>query len=314
VNAKPVLILGLGFLLAGCGKVGDPLPPFIQVPLAVEDLAAVQSGYNIVLAWTNPSFNIDGSAAMNLAHVQIRRDDVPVATVNVSAPGKPQSHAIPIDRIAGAARTFTVFVDTAKGRVSNVSNAVTITPVQVPGEVTGLRAVVDQRRIVLEWDRPQEYPELADAYIVARTDVPAESQTLEGLRFEDTRYEPGKTFTYQVTPVRRLDGRVIAGVGSDTFMIVVDDKTPPQVPAGLDITRSDTGVILTWNANPETDLAGYRVFRSDPADGNFTPVGAQLIVTNMFTDLAYRPGLYYAVSAVDEFENESGMSAPFRGP
>jgi hypothetical protein len=313
VKAKPVFSLGLAFLLAACGKVGTPLPPFIQVPLAVKDLAAVQSGCEIVLTWTNPARNIDGSAATNLAHVQIRSNDGPIATVNVSAAGQPQSYPIPIDRTSVAERTFTILVDTAKGKISNISNAVAITPVQVPGRVTGLRAIADQRRIVLEWDRPQEHPELADAYIVARTDTPV-PETVQSLRYEDSRYELGKTFTYQVTPVRRLDGRVIAGIGSELYPIAAEDKTAPKVPDGLDITRSDTGAILTWNANPETDLAGYRVFRSERADGNFKPVAAQLIVPNMFTDMAYRSGVYYAVSAEDESGNESAMSAPFRGP
>src|SRR6266699_4098668 len=78
-------------LLAGCGKVGDPLPPFIRIPDAVKDLGATQNGHNIVLTWTNPPRNIDGSAATNLAPVQIRMNDSPVATVNINAAGRAQS-------------------------------------------------------------------------------------------------------------------------------------------------------------------------------------------------------------------------------
>jgi len=300
----------LFLLLAGCGKAGDPLPPFIRIPEAVKNLAATQSGYNIILTWTNPPRNIDGSAATNLAHVQIRSNGAPVATVNVSKAGEAQSYAIPVGPAPSGERTFTLVVDTTQSKLSNISNAVSITPVQVPGSVGRLRATPDQRRIVLQWEKPQEHPELADAYIVTRTDVPGESQTVSDTRYEDTQYQTGKTFTYQVSPVRRVGETVITGVGPESFTVTVEDKTPPMVTRGLEIIQG----YLTWDPNSETDLAGYRVFRSEHSDGGFMPISERLLTTNGFIDKGYRPGLYYAISAVDEFQNESPMSAPFRGP
>jgi hypothetical protein len=103
-------------------------------------------------------------------------------------------------------------------------------------------------------------------------------------------------------------------VGPDSVTVLVEDKTAPQVPAGLDLTRSDNGAFLTWDANGEIDLAGYRVFRSDRAEGPFTLISDPLITTNKFIDPSYRPGFYYAVSAVDESGNESAKSAAFRSP
>ncbi len=262
-----------------------------------------------MLTWTNPPHNIDGSAATDLAHVLIRTNGAPLATVNVSGAGMPQSYVMP----AGPGdRTFTVVVDTSQGKVSNASNAVSITPVSVPGRVSRLRAVVDQRRIVLQWDKPQDNPDLADAYFVVRTDMPAEAETVSDTRYEDTRYQQGKMVTYQVTPVRRVSGNTLMGVGPESVTLTIEDKTPPHVPAGLDVVQSDTGLYLTWDPNSETDLAGYRVFRSDRADVDFKPVSDRPITTNAFFDQLSRPGMSYAVSAVDEFGNESARSAPIR--
>ncbi|HKA20728.1 MAG TPA: hypothetical protein VKN18_20770, partial [Blastocatellia bacterium] len=77
---------------------------------------------------------------------------------------------------------------------------------------------------------------------------------------------------------------------------------------------SETGAYVTWEPNSETDLAGYRVFRSERPDTGFKPVTDRPSSGVGFFDSTYRPGLYYAVSAVDESGNESPMSTPFRGP
>jgi len=71
---------------------------------------------------------------------------------------------------------------------------------------------------------------------------------------------------------------------------------------------------LTWNPNQETDLAGYHVFRSESANGGFRSISDRIVMTNAFLDSSYRAGTYYRVSAVDEFGNESSMSAPLRAP
>ena len=302
------------WLLPACGREGPPLPPFIRIPESVKDLSVVQSGHDLVLTWTNPAKNIDGSAATNLAHVQIRSDGATVASLNVIAPGQPQSYAIPLGSNLSGRRAFTLLVDTTEGKTSQLSNPVSIAAVEVPGTVRQLRAVVDQRRITLQWEKPQEHPELTDAYVVVRTDAPAEPQTVSEPRYEDNQYQPGKVLTYQVTAARRVDGNTVLGAGLQSVMVTIEDKTPPQVPTGLDIVQSDTGGYLTWAPNPETDLAGYRLFRSDRPDGQYRPLVDRLIPTNSYFDPMFKPGQYYRVSAVDEFGNESAMSPPFTAP
>jgi hypothetical protein len=294
--------------------VGDPQPPFIRIPEPVTNLAAAQSGYNVILSWTNPPRYIDGSAATNLARVQIRSGGQLLATVNVAAAGQPQSYAIPVRSDLGHRLTFTVVVETTQGRVSEVSNVASVEPVEVPGSVFQLHAVADQRRIFLEWKPPKDHPELADEYLVVRTDLPAEAATVRDTRYEDVRYQAGQSFTYQVTALRRIGPMAVPGVGPEMTTVAAIDKTPPTTPAGLEVRPSDTGAFLTWEPNNETDLAGYRVFCSEWSNSGFRPVTERLLKGNSFLDMNYRPGVYYAVSAVDESENESPMSAPVHAP
>jgi ribulose bisphosphate carboxylase small subunit len=301
-------------VLAACGKVGEPQPPFIRIPEAVEDLAVSQTGYNLVLSWTNPPRFIDGSAATNLAHVQIRANGELMTTVDTGLAGKPQSYVIPIDPGTSDERTFTVVVETRQGKVSDVSKEVSIKPVEVPGKVQHLLATPDQRRIFLTWEKPQDHPDLADVYIVTRTDSPADSQTVTETRFEDDRYKAGETLTYQVIALRKVGGGVVTGLGPESTTVAVQDKTPPKAPVGISVTTSETGAIVTWDPNDETDLAGYRVYRSEQADGGFKLVTDVLLARNSFFDASYRPDIYYSVTAVDEFKNESPMSTAFRAP
>ena len=297
-----VATLCLVLLLTGCGRVGAPLPPFIRIPEAVKDLTVRQDGNDLILAWTNPAKYIDGSDATDLDRIQIRSNDAVLMEVDATVAGQAQTVDIPVGTVLGVSRSFAVTAETTRGKLSQVSNTVSISPVAVPGKVVRLRSVVDQRRITLMWEKPQDHPALSDAYRVSRIE-PAETQIVPDTRYEDLRYRPGEMYTYQVTAMRGM----VPGVGPESVSVVIEDKTPPQIPGGLDIVVSDTGAFITWSANAETDLGGYRVFR------NGTAVSDRPITTNSLFDSDYRPGFSYAVSAVDEFGNESAQSSPLRG-
>jgi hypothetical protein len=297
-----IAALCLVLILTGCGKVGAPLPPFIRIPERVTDLAVRQDGNDLILTWTNPATYVDGSEATDLSQIQIRANDVILMEVDVTAPGKTQTIAIPVGAALDVSRSFAVTAETTQGKLSQVSNTVTISPIAVPGKVVRLRAFVDQRRITLVWEKPQEHPELAEAYQVSRI-APAETQMVSETRYEDLRFRPGEMYTYQVTAMRGM----VPGVGPESVSAVIEDKVPPQVPTGLDIVVSDTGAFVTWVPNAESDLAGYRVFR------NAMLVTDRVITTNSFFDPEYRVGLSYSISAVDEFGNESERSAPLTG-
>jgi fibronectin type 3 domain-containing protein len=296
-----IATLCLVLLITGCGKVGAPLPPFIRVPEPVTDLKVRQDGNDLILTWTNPATYIDGSEVTDLGQIQIRTNDVILMKVDATAAGQIQTLVMPVGAVPGVSRSFAVTAETTRGKLSQVSNTVSISPVAVPGKVVGLHAVVDQRRITLVWEKPQDHPELADAYRVSRIEPP-ETQIVPETHYEDLRYRAGQMYIYQVTAMRGM----VPGAGPESVSVVIEDKTPPQIPSGLDIVVSETGAFITWSANAETDLAGYRVLR------NGTSVSDRPIATNSFFDPDYRAGVVYAVSAVDEFGNESAQSSPLR--
>jgi glucan 1,3-beta-glucosidase len=74
----------------------------------------------------------------------------------------------------------------------------------------------------------------------------------------------------------------------------------PATPQGLSVTETETGIQLTWTANTEDDLIGYRVYRSVNSESAFRVI-AMNIATNSFTDTDVESGqrYFYQVAALD---------------
>lgn len=88
-----------------------------------------------------------------------------------------------------------------------------------------------------------------------------------------------------------------------------NSSTPPtQVPVPM-VCCSGT---LIWEQNTESDLAGYRVYRSESPTISNPPTSAPIATptTNEFVDTTGIEGTtyYYVVTAVDLSANESGIS------
>lgn len=83
-------------------------------------------------------------------------------------------------------------------------------------------------------------------------------------------------------------------------VFLVDDLEPPGIPRGLALDVSNDTVYLTWLANTEPDLAGYNVFR----DGS--KINSMIVTDTTYVDyVTWNDYVYYQVSALDTFDNES---------
>jgi hypothetical protein len=80
----------------------------------------------------------------------------------------------------------------------------------------------------------------------------------------------------------------------------------------LSLTAGDSNaasVTLNWNANSESDLAGYRVYYGTQSRVYGAPVNVGLATSHQLGDLAAGVRYYLAVTAVDASGNESAPSA-----
>ena len=91
----------------------------------------------------------------------------------------------------------------------------------------------------------------------------------------------------------------------------VRDVTPPAAPRGVYTVTGDGEVFVSWLANTEGDVAGYRIYVAPCESGSSCPydrVGSTTGTTFTVTGLTNGVTRYYAVAAYDRAGNESDLS------
>jgi len=251
---------------------------------------------------------------------------------------------------AGAPRVVTYFIelDNRKGRTAGLSNGAQILAGEAPAAVDGLRAELRRDGVLLRWS-PSPNDAALVAVRLVRTLVsppakqPAETKNAEGPlgrhrepaernllvepgahldRALDSSIEFGATYEYRAQRVARvaINGQTLelAGPLSPPTRIEAVNVLPPSVPRGLAAVATAGGegagpaIDLNWQPDTEADLAGYVVYRSDAAAGDWQRISpAQPVAAPGFHDANVKPGhIYrYAVSAVDQQGHESARSA-----
>jgi hypothetical protein len=266
-------------------------------------------GYELRFQWTNPSRNVDQSPSTDLDRAFISDGNAVVREVAVSGPGEVQILPLAARDLVGDTREYSIQLQTLRGRLSASSPSVSLTVIEVPGPGSGVTSVVDQNRITLEWETPEDEVRLTDAYRVYRSGVLIPGPPITGTRFEDTSYEEGETFVYTVVPLRQRGTDWVEGLPFESLTVTALDRVPPAPPTNLSLMPFEGGAFIRWQSSLETDVVRYTVLRRDEPGGQFRRVSGSGQVTTAFADPEYEPGYVYAVTALDRSGNESLPSA-----
>ncbi|MBI3947466.1 MAG: hypothetical protein HY321_16205 [Armatimonadetes bacterium] len=150
---------------------------------------------------------------------------------------------------------------------SDQSAAASASPNQRPGMVQGLRAEAGDGKVVLRWS-PLVEPDI-QGYVVYRQTADQSTKTrlteqplpASQLQYEDKAVVNGTAYYYFVSATDTLD---LAGEGALSAAYgPVRPTAPPATPTGVRVAAGTGVVSLQWNRNPETNILGYRVLRSD---------------------------------------------------
>jgi len=85
--------------------------------------------------------------------------------------------------------------------------------------------------------------------------------------------------------------------------------TAPSAPANLVATPNAESIQLNWTASPESDVAGYTIFRAETAGGSYNTI-ARNVTSSSFVDNTITTGgqHFYKIKAVDKSLNHSAYS------
>jgi hypothetical protein len=307
-------------LFAGCGYVGDPLPPALNVPERVADLGAVQRGDQIEVSFTVPAVTTDG-IGLRLSGVELRvapsdpggnidewSRSAEAYEIGGAAPGEPQTYRLSITPWASKQIWLAVRVASHRHKWSGWSNPTSLEVVSEIKPPAGLKTEAVAEGVRLRWSHPENRDRLRTrVWKKSRSSREfIEAATVDGTEWVDTETKYGEAYEYAVQALvggaESLRG-AIAGIAPS-------DRFPPSPPAGVTAIASAGAVELAWNPNRESDTAGYRVYRA-AGDGPMSLIGDK-VATPSYRDTTVTAGTKYKyrISAVDSDENESAPSQP----
>lgn len=261
----------------------DPSPSAITVryidltrPAQTQGLKAAVNGAEVALTWT-------ANSETDIAGYRLYRSEGTAAPVLVTAAN-----------ISG-----TQFVDTttADGRYQYTVRALDLSgnegDVSAPATALVYTPVLDQAYTPTQGD----VVDVSGRGLVAATASGSMSNTAGITALVDTVTDAHTRFVF--SGINLLEGANLialqltdaAGNVSKTAQLRIDRAAPPSQPTGLSASALGYDVSLAWNANPESDIIGYRVRRN-----------AQLLltdapITGLTADASHYPS--YAGRAID---------------
>ncbi|HVS90184.1 MAG TPA: hypothetical protein VHF01_18430 [Candidatus Acidoferrum sp.] len=242
----------------------------------------------------------------------------------------------------GASLAYRVRTRASRKRASADSNTVTSRLYSVPERISSVQARVTETAIELSWPAPTRTsggdplsgvsgyhvyrgeldPSSADAASkdlaqvkwISPLTLLAPSPTTN---YRDTFFDFGKTYLYVIRSVVLAEANALESSDSSSAIVTPRDIFPPAAPQGLvaaalpGMAPGSFEVDLSWSINLETDLAGYRIYRTEQQGTRGQLLTPDLLLTPSYRDTSVLAGhhYWYSVTAVDRAGNESLPSA-----
>ena len=308
-------------LLCGCGYIGEPLPPLMNIPGRGENLAAAQRGSSIFAHVTLPAYTTEGVVLKQSVRLDLRigpKPSGPFDAVAWAAGAKAvggetiangiAEYCIPAAEWIGKQVSITVKVIGANGRDAGWSIPAELTVVAPPEQPHDLSAEAVPQGVRLAWRGTgsnflvlRRGPEEKEYRALGRSPAP---------EYTDATAEFGKPYSYMVQSMAKAgEGEAQSELSAEAAITPVD-TFPPAAPAGLTAVPSTASIELVWERNAEPNVVGYRVYR---AAGNAAlEMLADAQVLPAYSDHKIESGktYRYAVTAVKSNKKESKLSEP----
>ena len=304
----------------GCGYVGEPLPPLMNIPGRGEDLTAVERGPNINARFILPTLTTEGVVLKQGVRLDLRIGPKPNGPYNADAWAAAAQaigggtiangiaeYRIPATAWIGKQVLIAVKIIGANGRDAGWSNPAALTVVAPLEQPRDLNAEAVPPGVRLTWHGAgtafevlRRGPDEPDYKTLGRSAHP---------EYIDATAEFGRRYSYRVRSVVKA-GEGEAQSEFDEVAVAPVDSFPPAAPAGLTAVPSTASIELVWERNTEPNVIGYRVYRALGNAPFERLAGEQLLPSYSDRKIETGKTYRYAVSAVKNNQTESKLSEP----
>ncbi len=215
--------------------------------------------------------------------------------------------------------TFALRIRDGKNRLSSFSEPISLDLHMPPLPPQKVTAEVFEDHIRVRWEPA------ADTGIAASSSRPGgynlyrsegeqparqvNSTAIMKEEYSDKDFSFGLTYRYVVRAVLESAQRV-ESPDSVPVEVFARDTFPPAPPTGLSVIGGPGFIALSWEANREPDLGGYKVWRRVFGRGEFLPIAELTAADSAFqdTEVEKKRRYEYAITAFDTAGNESQRS------
>jgi hypothetical protein len=332
-----------------CGKRRPPLPPVERVQQRTELLSGAQRGNQVILSWPAPLRNAPDSSVQSIRRIDVYRlaekpnAPLPLTEEEFSAKST-LIGSVTYDEIRNAGDTvnyvdklelageptrlrYAVSYVNAAGQHAAFSNFLLIEPaarVAQPPTLISTGNEIAEGGITITWQPPSanidgSTPVNLLGYNIYRetesqTDfgqTPVNTGLIPGTQFVDKTFKFGENYRYVVRSVSLgTEGAQVESLNSNVLSLAPRDVFPPSAPSNLSIVAAPGRISIFFPANPESDIAGYNVYRSTDANlakDRWTKLNSTLLTRTTFQDdrVEAQRRYYYYLTAVDQGGNVS---------
>lgn len=341
----PIALFALVVLIGiGCGKRGAPIPPRERVLQRIE-LEGFQRGNQVILSWKMPARNAPKNNLQNISRADIYRLAEPATSPQLISEEDFANRSTLIAAVAISDSDFGLkilnYKDTLQfagqsarlryairfvngsGQKAAFSNTLLIEPTsKIAANPTSLAVTASQESVRLTWSAPTANIDGStpvsllgyNIYRSASENEPAKllnKTPVQETNFADEFFEFEKDYYYfvravsvglETEPVESAESNIIKFRGIDTFA--------PSAPTSITIAAAPGTISIFFAINPEKDIAGYKIYRSEDKDvplANWSLLTTGLLTTNTFQDTRIESGktYFYYLTATDKTGNVS---------
>jgi fibronectin type 3 domain-containing protein/lysophospholipase L1-like esterase len=182
-----------------------------------------------------------------------------------------------------------------------------------PGIPANLSAVGGDDHVYLSWD-PNEEPDLA-SYLLFRGETIASAYNFltivqkPNVTYVDNSVIGSNSYYYSIAAMDQTGNRS----GRSAIKLAIPIDTAPGTPTNFMAVSGDGHVNLSWDPNPEPDVASYLLFRGESGETSINYSTNVYWPNTMYFDnnLINGNSYYYSIAAMDKGGNMSDRSAVY---